>query len=107
MICTNPSGDRRAYEVTEEEEENAQDRYGNQDVMVENLQYSFSNTFHTCHEDLEIEDPEEGEFDEAIGYFDTELREEPETEEKIQRTLSENSTLKKRTIKNPRREEGN
>ena len=95
MLCTNTSGDRRAYEVTEEEEANAQDRYGNQDVMADSLQYSFSNTFHTCHEDLEMEDHEEGEYEEALKYLDTELREEPEDEEKIQRTLPENSTLRK------------
>ena len=74
MICTNPSRDRRAYEVTEEEEEDdAQDRYGNQDVIADNLQYSFSSTFHTFHEDLEMEDPEEGECDEAMEHFDTQI----------------------------------
>ena len=48
LICTNPIGGRRVYEAKEEEGDDFQDRYWYQDVMSDNLQYSFASSFHSC-----------------------------------------------------------
>ena len=55
----------------------------NIDVMAENLQHSFSNAFHTPHEDLEMEEPEEGDCDEALKFLHMELYEDPEETEEL------------------------
>ena len=60
-----PIGEQKVFEVIEEEKDDGQHRYRDQDVMADNLQYSFSKNFHTPQEDLEMEETEEGECDEA------------------------------------------
>ena len=67
MISNNPIGSKKVYGTVEEEEVDFYATYGNQHVITENLEYTYSSAFHTCHEDLEMEEPEEGECDQTEG----------------------------------------
>ena len=55
--------------------------------MADNLQYSFSSAFHTPHEDLEMEEPEEAECDEALMCMYMDMYEDPEEVEELRTIL--------------------
>ena len=82
LLCTKPVGEQKVFETVEEEKDDGQDRYGDQDVMSDNLQHTFSSAFHTPNEDLEMEDPADGEWDEVITcmYMDMYIDAEEEDE---------------------------
>ena len=63
--------------------------------MADNLQYSFSNAFHTPHENLEMEEPEEGECDEALKRMHKKLYKDPDGETEKLRTLPMIGILRK------------